>query len=207
MWPDVSSPTPVKAAMSPAPQKPRRLDARSPFVVDVRELGRRPGAMRELERELPAADLLTGKGSLDAIYTAESADLELQVRLESVMEGVLATGVVAGSLVGECVRCLDPVEVDVNADFQELFYYDKDTLTAEEADEAQFVVEELLDLQIIVHDGVLLDLPLQPLCAEDCPGLCSECGARLAEDPEHAHEAADPRWAALAQLKVPDQEH
>jgi uncharacterized protein len=192
--------------MSPAPQKPRRLDARSPFVVDVRELGRRPGAMSELERELPAVDLLTGKGSLDAIYTAESADLELQVRLESVMEGVLATGVIAGSLVGECVRCLDPVEVPVNADFQELFYYDKDTLSTEEAEEAQFVVEELLDLQLIVHDGVLLDLPLQPLCSDDCPGLCPECGVSLAEDPDHSHSTVDSRWAALAQLKGADQD-
>jgi uncharacterized protein len=192
--------------MSPAPQKPRRLDARSPFVVDVRELGRRPGAMSELERELPAVDLLTGEGSLDAIYTAESADLELQVRLESVMEGVLATGVVAGSLVGECVRCLDPVEVPVNADFQELFYYDKDTLSAEEVEEAQFVVEELLDLQMVVHDGVLLDLPLQPLCSDDCPGLCSECGVSLAENPGHGHQDIDPRWAALAQLKGSDQD-
>ncbi|HEV2635189.1 MAG TPA: YceD family protein [Actinocrinis sp.] len=192
--------------MSPEKQKPRRLNARSPFVLDVRELGHRPGAMRELERELPAVDLLSGAGGLDAIYTAESADLELQVRLESVMEGVLATGVVAGSLVGECVRCLDPVEVDVNAEFQELFYYDDDTLSAEEAQEAVFVVEELLDLQMIVHDGVRLDLPLQPLCEPDCPGLCSECGARLADEPGHGHAAVDPRWAALAQLKGPDQD-
>lgn len=193
--------------MSPEKQKPRRLDTRSPFVVDVRELGRRPGAMRELERELPAEDLLSGQGGLDAIYTAESADLELQVRLESVMEGVLATGAVAGSLVGECIRCLDPVEVDVNAEFQELFYYDDDTLSAEEAQEAQFVVEELLDLQTIVHDGVLLDLPLQPLCDEDCPGLCPQCGARLADEPGHEHQDVDPRWAALAQLQGSDQDH
>lgn len=192
--------------MSPEKQKPRRLDARSPFVIDVRELGHRPGAMRELERELPADKLLSGAGGLDAIYTAESADLELQVRLESVMEGVLATGEVTGSLVGECVRCLDPVEVEVEAEFQELFYYDDDTLSAEEAQEALFVVEELLDLQMIVHDGVLLELPLQPLCEPDCPGLCSECGVRLADEPGHGHAAVDPRWAALAQLKGSDQE-
>jgi len=71
---------------------PRKLDPRSPFVADVRELGRRPGAMSELERELPADKLITGKASLDGLYTAESADLELRVRLESVVEGVLATG-------------------------------------------------------------------------------------------------------------------
>ena len=55
-------------------------------------------------------------------------------------------------------------------------------------------------------DSVVLALPFQPLCKEDCPGLCPECGARLAEDPDHAHDAAiDPRWAALADLKQTEQ--
>jgi uncharacterized protein len=49
--------------------------------------------------------------------------------------------------------------------------------------------------------AVVLALPFQPVCQDDCPGLCTECGARLADDPDHRHEAAvDPRWAALQQL-------
>jgi uncharacterized protein len=186
----------------PAAPKPRRLDARSPFVFDVRELGRRPGAMHQFDRDVPAADLLGGKNSLDGLYTAESADLLLDLRVESVVEGVLGTGRVSGSLVGECVRCLDPVEVEVDADFQELFYYDAADLTAEEAEEAQLVVEDLIDVTALVHDAVRLALPLQPLCEEDCAGLCAECGARLADDPDHGHESVDPRWAALSGLTV-----
>ena len=186
----------------PAAPKPRRPDVRSPFVFDVRELGRRPGAMHQFDRDVPAADLLGGKNSLDGLYTAESADLLLDLRVESVVEGVLGTGRVSGSLVGECVRCLDPVEVEVDADFQELFYYDAADLTAEEAEEAQLVVEDLIDVTALVHDSVMLALPLQPLCEEDCPGLCAECGARLADDPEHGHESVDPRWAALSALTV-----
>src|SRR5438445_6349351 len=118
----------------PAASKPRRLDARSPFVFDVRELGRRPGGMQQFDRDVPAADLLGGKGTLDGLYTADSADLLLDLRIESVVEGILATGRVSGSLVGECVRCLDPVEVEVDGDFQELFYYDAVDLTPEEAE-------------------------------------------------------------------------
>lgn len=186
----------------PAAPKPRRPDVRSPFVFDVRELGRRPGAMHQFDRDVPAADLLGGKNSLDGLYTAESADLLLDLRVESVVEGVLGTGRVSGSLVGECVRCLDPVEVEVDADFQELFYYDAADLTAEEAQEAQLVVEDLIDVTALVHDAVVLALPLQPLCEEDCPGLCAECGARLADDPDHGHESVDPRWAALSALTV-----
>lgn len=187
----------------PAAPKPRRLDARSPFVFDVRELGRRAGAMREFDRDLPAADLLGGEkaATLDGLYSAEGADLRLTLRVESVVEGVLATGEVSGSLVGECVRCLDPVEVEVDADFQELYYYDLENLTAEEAEEAQLVVEDLIDVGPLVHDAVMLELPLQPLCDEDCPGLCAQCGARLADDPDHGHETVDPRWAALSSLK------
>lgn len=186
----------------PAAPKPRRLDARSPFVFDVRELGRRAGAMREFERDLPAADLLGGEkaATLDGLYSAEGADLLLTLRVESVVEGILATGEVSGSLVGECVRCLDPVEVEVEADFQELCYYDLENLTAEEAQEAQLVVEDLIDVGSLVHDAVMLELPLQPLCEVDCPGLCAQCGARLADDPDHGHETVDPRWAALSAL-------
>jgi uncharacterized protein len=51
---------------------------------------------------------------------------------------------------------------------------------------------------------VVLDLPLAPLCREDCLGLCSECGARLEDDPQHSHDTSDPRWAALADLLDPD---
>src|ERR1051326_8057749 len=104
--------SPLEVVMPAAP-KPRRLDARSPFVFDVRELGRRPGAMSTFDRDLPAGSLLEGVGdrTLDGLYTTEGADLLLDLRVESVVEGMLATGRVSGSLVGECVRCLDPVEI------------------------------------------------------------------------------------------------
>ena len=48
-----------------------------------------------------------------------------------------------------------------------------------------------------VRDAVVTELPLAPTCRADCPGLCAECGALLADDPQHGHETIDPRWAAL----------
>lgn len=158
--------------------------------------------MRAYDRDLPAADLLGTKGTLDELYSAEGADLVLDLRVESVVEGMLATGRVSGSLAAQCVRCLDPVEVELDAEFQELYYHDAEHLTPEEAQEALIVIEELIDVEALVHDAVMLELPLQPLCSDDCPGLCPECGARLADDPEHHHETVDPRWAALNGLNL-----
>jgi uncharacterized protein len=62
--------------------------------------------------------------------------------------------------------------------------------------------DDLVDLEPLLRDAVVLALPFQPLCSDDCPGLCTECGARLADDPDHEHEApVDPRWAVLAELE------
>lgn len=128
----------------------------------------------------------------------EGADLQLDLRLESVLEGVLVSGVVRGHYIGECVRCLEPVEGDVTADVQELFVYpDVERERSDDEDEQPRLVGTLLDLEPVVRDALVLALPLQPVCREDCRGLCPECGTRLADDPDHRHERIDPRWAAL----------
>ncbi len=130
------------------------------------------------------------------------SDLELELRLEAVMEGVLVTGTARAQVAGECVRCLLPVEDGVVVDLQELFVYDP---TEVDDDDVSRLEGDLLDLEPLLRDAVVLSLPFQPLCDDECPGLCPECGARLADDPDHTHEAAiDPRWAGLATLKNDD---
>ena len=123
------------------------------------------------------------------------------------MDGVLVTGSATVGLDGECVRCLEAIEDTVTVDFQELYLYDDDRSADEEDDEVRRLEGDLLDLEPVLRDSVVLSLPFQPLCREDCPGLCPECGARLAEDPQHAHEdPLDPRWAALADLQEQDED-
>ncbi|GAA4945788.1 MAG: DUF177 domain-containing protein [Streptomycetaceae bacterium] len=169
-----------------------RLDPRNPLVVDTRELGRRPGSMRKSSREVPApADM-----KIEVIGVPEGSPVELDFRLESVIDGVLITGVAEMDLAGECVRCLDPVEQQLRVDFQELYVYpDED---AEE--DAPRLSGDMFDLEPVLRDAVVLALPLTPVCNDDCAGLCLECGARLDDNPGHAHESADPRWAALQGL-------
>lgn len=180
-----------------------RLDPRSPLVVDAREVGRRPGTMRRVHRTVAAP---AGLGS-DVIGVPEGSDIELDLRLEAVMEGVLVSGMARGRVRGECVRCLDTVDGDVEADVQELYAYPGRTPAGEEDDDVHELEDEMIDLEPVLYDTLVPALPFQPLCRDDCLGLCSECGARLADDPGHTHLSADPRWAELAKLQGPLTEH
>ena len=135
------------------------------------------------------------------------SDIALDLRLESVMEGVLVSGTASATMTGECGRCLDPVSDELVVDLQELFSYPDDRLRGKAApgsgtaddDEEPKMVEDLLDLEPTLRDALVLEIPLTPLCDEDCGGLCAGCGARLDDvEPDHSHEQVDPRWAALA---------
>jgi uncharacterized protein len=173
-----------------------RLDPRSPLVIDTRELGRRPGTMRTVHRTIAAP---AGLGT-EVIGVPEGSDLELDLKLEAVMEGILVSGTISGYAEGECVRCLDPLGQPVEADLQELYVYPGRTPEGEDEDELHELQDELIDLEPVLYDTLVPALPFQPVCRDDCPGLCSECGARLADDHGHAHESTDPRWAELQRL-------
>jgi uncharacterized protein len=179
------------------------LDPRAPLVLDTRELGRRPGSQRQTSFTAPApADL-----GIEVLSVPEGSPIEFEVRLEAVVEGVLVTGSAEAELAGECARCLDDIRDEIVADFQELFVYDDRETDEDEDDETRRLEGDLLDLEPLLRDAVVLALPFQPLCQDDCPGLCVECGARLADDPGHQHdEAVDPRWAALQELAPRDTE-
>ena len=180
-----------------------KLDPRAPLVLDTRELGRRPGSQREVVRSVPApADL-----GIEVLRVPEGAPVEVDLRIEAVMEGVLVTGTARAGLEGECARCLEPISDEIEVRFQELFVYDDREVDPDEELEVSKLQDDLVDLEPLLRDAVVLALPFQPLCQDDCPGLCAECGARLADDPDHTHgEPVDPRWAALATLTEPEQD-
>ena len=182
------------------PARPQRVsqDRRRALVLDTRELGRRPGAMLRCALTAPAAAGLR----LELIGVPEGAEIAVDLRLEAVMEGVLASGAAVVPVEGECGRCLEPVTDEIEVEFQELFAYD-DSTTSEttEEDETLRLAGDLLDLEPLLRDTIVLALPMTPLCREDCPGLCATCGERLAPgEPPHDHPVTDPRWAALQRL-------
>ncbi|GGL86829.1 hypothetical protein GCM10012279_00620 [Micromonospora yangpuensis] len=154
--------------------------------------------MRTVKRVVPApADL-----GVEMVGVPEGADLDLDLRLESVSEGVLVSGTVSGPVRGECGRCLREIHDSVAVTVQELYAYENSTTDATtEDDEVGRMQGDLIDLEPAVRDAVVLTLPTNPLCRQDCPGLCPECGVHWDELPaDHSHQQVDPRWAGLSQL-------
>jgi uncharacterized protein len=198
---------------------------RGALIFDLRALGRQAGSARTQQLTVPAP----GDLRLELARVPVGADVHLDVRFEAVTEGVLVTGSATAPLAGECARCLAPLADTVTASFRELYLYqpdrhdkhdkyDKhdrrgrhdrhdsrewsDENTEQDDEELYYLDGDLLDLEPALRDAVVLALPMSPLCREDCPGLCVECGVPLADaGPDHGHEdAPDPRWAGLKQF-------
>jgi uncharacterized protein len=133
------------------------------------------------------------------------AELELEIQLEGVAEGVLVTASVSGPLVGECARCLEPFASVVKVRFQELFTRGDEPAVDgdQDADSYRLDASGLLDLEPALRDAIVLELPLSPLCEDGCQGLCAECGIRLADaEPGHRHEERGSMWAALKDFQA-----
>ncbi len=144
--------------------------------------------MRELSLEVPAPQRW-GEG---LVAVSEGEPIVVDVRLESVHEGILASGQVDAEYTGVCGRCLTDIAEPLQVEFQELFAYPG-------PEEADFEVQDdHVDLETPVRDAIVLSLPFQPVCQPDCPGLDPVTGERLAEVGRSERPAsADPRWAAL----------
>ena len=179
--------------------QPTHLDPRAPLVLDTKDLPRSPGAMRAVERVVPAPESL----GVELIGVPEGEPMTLTLRLESVSEGVLVSARVRSALRGECGRCLREITDTLDVEFQQLYAYEHSTTEeTTEDDEVGRMHGDLIDLEPELRDAVVLALPLHPTCREDCPGLCPDCGVPWDELPaDHSHAQADSRWAALSQFK------
>jgi uncharacterized protein len=127
----------------------------------------------------------------DDIFAAASpVCYDLTARLVS--GGILVTGSVSTSVSGICGRCLHPAECDVAADEIELF------MEAGDAEE--------IDISSDIRAELLLELPMNMLCSEDCQGICPDCGADLNSEKCRCGEAkktqGDFRWSALDGLDL-----
>jgi uncharacterized protein len=181
------------------------------YELNTYELPRRAGEMKEYTLDL---EILERVG-VELIAVPVGEIIELDLRLESVTEGILATGQIYAVAKGECTRCLDPVEIEIERSMQELYRYepskDRNNRKKRRDDEDDLDIDDefmmdgdLMQLEIPIRDAIVLELPVNPLCSPDCLGLCPDCGEKWLNLPaDHAHELKDPRWRALDSLNLP----
>ena len=173
--------------------------AQSPFRINLHELPRRAGEMREYDLSFPAPEPI----GIPLLEIRREEPIEIHFRAESVDDGVLITGEVQSRASGECGRCLAAIDQEIDQKFQELFLYESRASDQNEDDDELFVLDgDVADIETAIRDAVILSMPINPLCSQDCEGLCSTCGEKWRDLPDdHSHEVVDPRWTGLAGWK------
>ena len=182
----------------------------SPFLFSCHDLPRRAGENREYELTITDHEPM----GLPFFVIPDGEAIEIDLRIAAVSEGVLASASVRALAIGECTRCLDQIERELDEEFHELYMYETDPrahgrkgrhekeIIVEDEEEILVMSGDHIDLEPPIRDALILNLPVNPLCSEDCLGLCSVCGVKWAELPEdHGHEQTDIRWAGLEKLK------
>jgi len=165
------------------------------FSLSLKGLRRTQGAIREFSFQAGFPESLES----GLVTLPRDKDVLVEGTLESVGDGVLVTAIAYAEPDAQCSRCLTQFTLPVEADVQELFVYPEHGQEYEEED-VSLIHDDMIDLTQAVHDAIILDLPLIPLCREDCPGLCPTCGADLNTDPDHSHgDVIDSRWLSLAE--------
>jgi len=183
--------------------------ARSIFIFNTHDLPHRAGEMREYQLDLK----ITEPVGVDLLAVKPGEVIEVDLRVQSVDEGVLATARVMAMATGECTRCLKPISWPIDENFTELYYYEISTNKSAnkrgsksskaddidlEEDDLSFMVGDEIDLEPAIRDAVILNLAVNPLCTEDCPGLEEKQGENWSYLPQVESETlADQRWAAL----------
>jgi uncharacterized protein len=174
--------------------------ALGPFVVGVARLRTQLGATAECHLEAafdPSAELAaTSPGESEV---PPGALARFDGMLESIPKGIVASGTVGAPWRGVCRRCAAPTGGELSA-----FLRERHLESATADDEAYLLEGDLLDLGPMIRDAIVLELPLAPLCREDCKGLCASCGADLNEEGCGCEGPGDPRWATLDVLRRPD---
>ena len=164
--------------------------------IDVRDLVGHPGTSREVRVDEPVEGL-----NLELAAVPEDAPVEAELLLESVVEGILVSGPLRGSMRLSCARCLKTFERPFDVSVHELFMSER----ADGGDEYPLDDEGAIDIEPMVRDAVLLSMPFSPLCRPDCRGLCERCGGdRNLGECTCGPAPGDPRWEVLGRIRFDD---
>lgn len=192
----------------------------SPWAVSVAQVASRPGQSKEIDATFPAP---SGIGD-EIVGVDEGADVSVVGSFDSIVDGLILNARISAPVHAECTRCLKPIQRDWTVNVTSFFpYEDKsaagkggkagkngkeeevDIIAGEDEGEDTYPLLDggaWADLEALLRDTLVEELPLQPLCKPDCKGLCSQCGIDLNENPDHQHDMTDIRFAALEGLKA-----
>lgn len=185
----------------------------SPWSVSVAQVAARAGRTKPIDTVMPAP---SGIGD-QVVGIREGSDVHVTGSFDSIVDGLMFVGRAEATLVGECTRCLKPLDPDWTVRLTAFFPYDMpdrqdighgedvDIVAGEEESEDVYPLTHdgsFADLEALLRDALVESLPLQPLCREDCRGLCSQCGADLNDEPDHHHDVTDIRFAELERFKA-----
>jgi uncharacterized protein len=171
-----------------------------PLVVPVVALRRSLGTtVRERQRAPLDTDVLAPATAADSAVP-DGAEADCDFVLESFDGGVMVTGTVEVPWVGVCRRCTAPTGGVLHLSLKER-YCDPAPRGEPEDEEAYPITEGEVDLSPMVHEAILGELPLAPLCRDDCAGLCPHCGIDRNEERCDCVAPPDLRWASLDVLR------
>jgi uncharacterized protein len=181
------------------------------FFFNAHDLPRRAGEMKEYSFDISIPERM----GIDVIAVEAGEDIHVDMRLESVTQGILMSAQVSAIADGTCMRCLEPLELQIDRRIQELYRYAPDKKVHTKAQRKAAEIDDMdededlmlegdeIDLEAPIRDAIVLDLPINPVCQDDCPGLCPGCGVKWTLlDRDHGHELIDPRWKGLAGLET-----
>lgn len=200
--------------------------SQSLWAVPVAQMAARAGNSMQLHRVFPAPE---GIGD-SVIGVKPGSDVTVDGNFDSVVDGLMFQGTITARVHAECSRCLMPLHRDWSVDVCAFFAQveskggarsnnsksnrangDNDDLEDadiwDEGDDSGNVYPlvgggDFADIEALIRDTMVSELPLKPLCEPDCKGLCSQCGENLNEHPDHHHDITDIRFAALEGLKA-----
>ena len=169
------------------------MSTTSAFRIPVANLLRRPGASRTVQLDGALSDV-RGPGA----QVTAGRPIAVDLTLERVSEGMVVRGTITAPWDAACSRCLAPVGGDLAVQVGEL--YERQPL---EGETYLLSDDDVVDLEPLIRDALLLELPAVPLCRPECRGLCSNCGVdHNLETCDCDTTVPDPRWAALRSLDL-----
>ena len=180
-----------------------KINTNSPFFFNAHDLPRRAGEFREYSLTISLPEAM----GIPMLSVPKNEKLAIELRITSVDEGIFVSGQVSAQAFGECTRCLDPVDFEIDQMFNQLYEYEEKAERIkknakpddEEDEEILFLLGDFINLETPLRDAIVLALPSNPLCDEECAGLCSGCGEKWTVLPaDHTHRGTDPRWSGLS---------